>query len=134
MLLSELFGVYEHTAEAVGHARELVLGSFDLYMTSTGQRTNDIMRVLTVATVALGIVAAVAGLMGMNFQADIFKTGNTGFRDVLIFSAALTGSIVAVGRGASGCERPLFQEDVLSSTLFKYKLSGTASIKGWSAG
>jgi len=40
----------------------------------------------------------VAGLMGMNFQADIFKAGNTGFRDVLLGSGALIVLVVALGR------------------------------------
>ncbi len=97
-LLGGLLGSYEDTVHAVGSARELILGSFDLYMTSTSQRTNDIMRVLTVVTVVLGIVAAVAGLMGMNFQADVFKSGNAGFRDVMILVAGLTVLILALGR------------------------------------
>lgn len=58
---------FDHALDSVAHTRELVLGSFDLYMTSLGRRTNDIMRVLTVVTLALGILASVAGLMGMNF-------------------------------------------------------------------
>lgn len=98
VMLMRLLQQFEHAQEAVSHTREAVLGSFDLLMSSTGQRTNDVMRVLTVVTVTLGIVAAVAGLMGMNFQADIFKAGNSGFRDVLLFSAGLALSVVALGR------------------------------------
>ncbi|ALW87554.1 magnesium transporter CorA family protein [Deinococcus actinosclerus] len=96
--LEKLLRAFEHTQEAVSHTREAVLGTFDLLMSSTGQRTNEVMRVLTVVTVTLGIVAAVAGLMGMNFQADIFKAGNTGFRDVLLGSGLLIVLIVALGR------------------------------------
>ncbi|GHF46626.1 Mg2+ and Co2+ transporter CorA [Deinococcus metalli] len=98
--LARLFQHFERTQEAIGHTRETVLGSFDLLMSSTGQRTNEVMRVLTVVTVTLGIVAAVAGLMGMNFQADVFKAGNSGFRDVLIGSLALIAAVIGVGRWA----------------------------------
>jgi Mg2+ and Co2+ transporter CorA len=96
--LTRLLHQFERTQEAVGHTRETVLGSFDLLMSSTGQRTNEVMRVLTVVTVTLGIVAAVAGIMGMNFQADIFKAGNSGFEGVLLFSAAVIVAVIAVGR------------------------------------
>ncbi|PNY81768.1 magnesium transporter CorA family protein [Deinococcus koreensis] len=97
-MLTRLLRQFEQTQEAVGQTRETVLGTFDLLMSSTGQRTNDVMRALTVVTVTLGIIAAVAGVMGMNFQADIFKAGNTGFRDVLLFSAGLSVLVVALGR------------------------------------
>ncbi|MFC4640066.1 CorA family divalent cation transporter [Deinococcus hohokamensis] len=97
-LLTRLYEQYERAQEAISHTRDMMLGSFDLYMSSTAQRTNEIMRALTLATVTLGIIAAVAGLMGMNFQADIFTAGNTGFRDVLIFSGALIVLVTTVGR------------------------------------
>lgn len=96
--LTRLLHQFERTQEAVSHTRETVLGSFDLLMSSTGQRTNDTMRILTVVTVTLGIIAAVAGVMGMNFQADVFKAGNSGFRDVLLFSGGLIVAVIGVGR------------------------------------
>ncbi|RJF72404.1 hypothetical protein D3875_13440 [Deinococcus cavernae] len=89
---------FEHTLESALHTRDMVVESFDLYMARLGQRTNDIMRVLTIVTLTLGILAAVAGLMGMNFQADLFKTGNAGFRDVLIGSALLIVVILVLSR------------------------------------
>ncbi|MFC4455354.1 CorA family divalent cation transporter [Deinococcus sonorensis] len=98
-LLQRLFERYEHTLEAVGSVRELLLGSFDLYMTSTSQRTNDTMRVLTVVTVTLGIVAAVAGVLGVNFQGvDVFRLGNRGFHDMLITIGLLVGVVLLIGR------------------------------------
>lgn len=61
-----LAGRFEAVLASVESTREAVLGSFDILMTRTGQRTNDIMRVLTVATV-LAIPATVsAGFLGMN--------------------------------------------------------------------
>lgn len=78
--LTRLLDQFQQAQEAVSRTRESVLGSFDLLMGATGQQTNDVMRTLTVITVTLGIVAAVAGLMGMNFKADVFNAGNTGFQ------------------------------------------------------
>ena len=61
------------------HARELGVGSFELFTTRSAQRTNDTMRVLTFVTVLLGTLAVIAGAMGMNFKAPLFETGAAGF-------------------------------------------------------
>jgi Mg2+ and Co2+ transporter CorA len=63
----------ERAVSAAETARELLIGSFDLLMTRTGQRTNDIVRVLTVVSVTLLPAGVIAGLLGMNFQAPIFE-------------------------------------------------------------
>jgi magnesium transporter len=41
----------------------------------TGQRTNEIMKVLTLGTVLLLPGALIAGIMGMNFRIGLFDTG-----------------------------------------------------------
>lgn len=96
--LAALSEHFERAVEATEHARELVLGSFQLYTARSSERTNDIMRLLTVATVVLGIVAAVAGLLGTNFEASVFKTGDLGFRAVVVGSAVLILLVMIVAR------------------------------------
>lgn len=44
---------YEGAVAAVEASRDLLLGTFDVYMTRTAQRTNDIMKVLALAMVLL---------------------------------------------------------------------------------
>jgi Mg2+ and Co2+ transporter CorA len=51
------------------------------------------MYVLTVATVVLGALATVAGVLGMNFNAPFFETGVRGFI-VAVGGMGLFGSIV----------------------------------------
>ena len=51
---------------AVEDSREVLIGSFEVYMTRTAQRTNDVMKVLALATVLLLPGSLVAGLLGMN--------------------------------------------------------------------
>jgi magnesium transporter len=51
---------------AVEDSREVLIGSFEVYMTRTAQRTNDIMKVLALVTVMLLPGSVVAGLLGMN--------------------------------------------------------------------
>ncbi len=62
----------ERAIDATERARELLVGSFDIVMTRTGQRTNDVMRVLTVISSVLLPSVVIAGAMGMNFHPAFF--------------------------------------------------------------
>jgi Mg2+ and Co2+ transporter CorA len=70
---------FERAMDAIENARELVVGSFELFATRTAQRTNETMRVLTFVTVLLGSLAVAAGVLGMNFNAPFFQSGAQGF-------------------------------------------------------
>ena len=88
---------YARTMAAVESARELVNGSFDVYTSRVAEGTNETMRVLTVVTVVLGTLAVAAGVMGMNFKAEVFDSGDTGFWWTV---AVMTGAgIVAIAAG-----------------------------------
>lgn len=63
----------ERATEAVANAREMLIGTFDVHMTRTAQRTNDVMRLLTWVSVTLLPAAVLAGVMGMNFQVGLFE-------------------------------------------------------------
>ena len=58
--------------DAAREAKESTRGSFDLLVARIGQRTNDIMKVLTLVTVILLPATVLAGIMGMNFQLGFF--------------------------------------------------------------
>ncbi|HEX2765748.1 MAG TPA: CorA family divalent cation transporter [Candidatus Limnocylindria bacterium] len=62
----------ERAVDAVLNAREMLIGTFDIHMTRTAQRTNDIVRVLTWASVVLLPASVLAGVMGMNFHVGFF--------------------------------------------------------------
>jgi Mg2+ and Co2+ transporter CorA len=62
----------ERTLDSIERAREQLLGTFDIAMTRTGQRTNDVMKTLTVVSAVLLPSVVIAGVMGMNFQAGLF--------------------------------------------------------------
>lgn len=83
---------YERAEDALDRAREYVIGSFDLYATRTAQSTNDLVRTLTIVTVATGLSAAIAGIFGMNFDIPFFHTGIVGF-------AAVTGATFCIALG-----------------------------------
>jgi magnesium transporter len=62
----------ERAIDGVENARELLIGSVDLYLGRSSQRTNDVMKVLTlVSAIALPAVV-LAGAMGMNFKPAFF--------------------------------------------------------------
>jgi Mg2+ and Co2+ transporter CorA len=58
--------------EAARDAKDSTMGSFDVLVTRIGQRTNEIMKVLTLVSVILLPSAVLAGIMGMNFQVGLF--------------------------------------------------------------
>ena len=75
---------FERAIDEVEHARDLVVGSFELFASRAAQQTNDLVKVLTYLTAIIGICAAVAGVFGMNFEAAFFETGNAGFYATII--------------------------------------------------
>lgn len=64
---------YERAMDMVENARDLVVGSFELFTSQTAWRTNRTMQALTFYTVILGTLAVVAGIFGMNFEAPFFR-------------------------------------------------------------
>ncbi|HZO50536.1 MAG TPA: CorA family divalent cation transporter, partial [Gaiellaceae bacterium] len=63
----------DHAIGAAEAARDSVLGSFELIIARSGQRTNEIMKVLTLASVLLLPSSVLAGVMGMNFKVGVFE-------------------------------------------------------------
>ena len=63
---------FESTVQEARDAREAIVGSFDVVIARGGHRTNEIMKVLTLATVILLPGALIAGVMGMNFKVGFF--------------------------------------------------------------
>ena len=63
---------YEQTLQGARDARESIVGSFDVLIARTGHRTNEIVKVLTLASVIFLPGALLAGIMGMNFKPGLF--------------------------------------------------------------
>lgn len=89
---------FERAMDAAENARELVIGSFDLYMAGTGRKTNDAVQILTIVTVSLGIIGAVAGVMGTNFTVGFFKAGETGFISMIVGIVFLIAVVLLFAR------------------------------------
>jgi magnesium transporter len=75
---------FEHAFDAIESSRDTVLSLFELYATKSAQLNNDLIQRLTFITLIVGFLGVIAGIFGMNFEADeVFKKEN-GFWIALI--------------------------------------------------
>ncbi len=64
---------YDHTVQImdlIESYRDVATANMDMYLSSVGMRTNEIMRVLTVISSIFIPLTFLAGIWGMNFQSD----------------------------------------------------------------
>ena len=98
----EPFKAVEHRFErALGyieHGHELVRGSFDLLTARLAESTNVLIRRLTFLSIMLGVIGAVAGIFGMNFETDYAKTGVAGFWIVVGTLLTIVTTSLVIGR------------------------------------
>jgi len=67
---------YDHTTQIIDiieSYRDLTAGLMDLYLSSLGFRTNEIMRILTIVSVLFIPLTFLAGVYGMNFNPEASK-------------------------------------------------------------
>lgn len=87
--------VYDHcvqTAEAIDSAREMVSGLMNLYLSVVSNRTNDVMKVLTIVASIFVPLTFMAGIYGMNFEHMPELQASWGYPALLV-------SMVVVGGG-----------------------------------
>lgn len=84
---------FERALDEVERARDLATGSFELFTSRSGETTNSLVKILTFVTTITGFCAAVAGLLGMNFQLSVFNTGYAGF-------LLVTGGLCLISAGS----------------------------------
>lgn len=89
---------FESALDSVEDSRDLLLGSFDVFMTRTAQRTNEVMKVLALATVLLLPGSLIAGLLGMNVVVPLPNDDPVSFWLVLAAIALLAGAVMALAR------------------------------------
>jgi magnesium transporter len=64
----------EEAIQSTRDTREAIVGSFDVIITSTAHRTNEIVKTLTLVSILLLPGSLIAGVMGMNFRIGLFET------------------------------------------------------------
>lgn len=89
---------FEGAIDSVENLRDTVLSLFDLYTTRASHRMNDLMKRLTFATIIFGALSVIAGVLGMNFEADeIFKIRD-GFWVALLGMGLLALTIITIAK------------------------------------
>jgi Mg2+ and Co2+ transporter CorA len=68
-----LLDQYDSAMQTARDARTSVVSSFDVLIARTGHRTNEIMKILTLASVILLPGSVLAGVLGMNFKVPLFE-------------------------------------------------------------
>jgi Mg2+ and Co2+ transporter CorA len=87
----------EEVVQAARDSRDSVVGSFDILIARNEQRTNEIVKVLTLGSMLLLPGALIAGIMGMNFELGLFQE-NAYFWVVLGFILALAAATLVAAR------------------------------------
>ena len=83
--------------DAIDAAREALIGTFDIHMSRTAQRTNDVMKTLTIASILLLPTGVIAGFMGMNIHPPYSNDDPTIFWIVVALIVALAvGTLVTL--------------------------------------
>lgn len=88
--------VYDHLVRLVDineSLRDLVSGALETYLSVTANRTNDVMKTMTIFTMLFSPLAVVTGFFGMNFFADSIVVQSP-FSPWLLFGAVLGAMIL----------------------------------------
>jgi magnesium transporter len=84
--------------QAARDSRESVVGSFEVLMTQVGQRTNDIMKTLTLVSLLLLPGTLLAGILGMNFKVGLFDHPDLFWVTLALMFGVALGTLVVVRR------------------------------------
>lgn len=88
----------ERAIEAVENARELIVGSFDIFTTQTALRTNEVIKALTLISFVWLPAGVLVGMVGLLERGPVYNLGRTGFW-VMVVTIVLIGlSTVAAAR------------------------------------
>jgi magnesium transporter len=93
--------VYDRVFEAmdmIENTREMVSGMIDIYLSSMSNKTNEVMKVLTVVATIFIPLTFIVGLYGMNFDYMPELHESWGYPAILIFMLAVAVGMLAYFR------------------------------------
>lgn len=98
MYLRDLYDHISRLLDTVESQRDLLNNSLDIYLSSIANRTNEVVKVLTVlSTIALPALI-ITGAYGMNIKGLPFATSNHAVLVVLGITAVVTGGLLTLLR------------------------------------
>jgi magnesium transporter len=87
----------EQAIAGVERARELLVGSSDIYLGRLAQRSGDVMKALTILSAVLLPAVVLAGVMGMNFKLGFFEDSSH-FWLVVLAMLGLAAGVLGMAR------------------------------------
>lgn len=88
----------ERAIEAVENARDLLVGSFDMFTTQTALRTNEAMKTLTLVSVVLLPASVIIGIAGFLIKGPVYAYGSLGFWLMIAFIVLIGISMVGIAK------------------------------------
>ena len=89
--------VYDHTVQAIDTIetfRDILSGMLDIYLSSLSNRTNEVMKVLTIIATLFMPLTFIAGLYGMNFRHMPELEWPWGYPAVLLLMLAVSAGML----------------------------------------
>lgn len=93
--------VYDRTYrvfETLESLRDMMTSALEVYLTVVSNRTNEVMRVLTVFSIILMTAGLLAGIYGMNFESIPLARLGAGFYILVGLMAAVSAALLAMFR------------------------------------
>jgi len=91
---------FDRAVDAIENARDQVVGAFDVHLARTAQRTNDIVKVLTVVSAVLLPCSLVAALLSMNVATPLATNDVTVFWIIVAGMAVFATIVLAAAKRA----------------------------------
>ncbi len=94
--------VYDHTVQIIDTVetfRDILSGLLDIYLSTISNRTNEVMKVLTIIATLFMPLTFIAGLYGMNFRYMPELNWHWGYPAVLLLMLAVAGGMLKFFRG-----------------------------------
>ena len=89
ILFRDVYDRAYRVSEMLESFRDVLAGALEVYLTIVANRTNEVMRVLTVFSIILMATSLLAGIYGMNFEGLPFAKHPAGFWTVLGLMGAI---------------------------------------------
>ncbi len=88
----------ERAIESAENARELLVGSFDIFTTQTTLRTNEVIKVLTLVSVVLLPASLIVSIVSLLIKPPVYSVGPAGFWWMLAAIVVIAIVTVAIAR------------------------------------
>ena len=89
---------FDRAVDAIENARDQIVGAFDIYIARTTQRTNDIIKILTIVSAVLLPCSLLAALLSMNVATPL-PTDDVGVFWAIVVAIGVFATIVLAMAG-----------------------------------